>query len=83
MANDHESLSSPKGGAFSITPNDSADLAIGATAIYIGSDGNITVDTSFGDTVAFVGVLSGTVLPVRARRVYSTGTTASNLVGLY
>jgi hypothetical protein len=32
--------------------------------------------------VTFVAVQAGTILPVMARRVWSTGTTATNIVGM-
>lgn len=57
--------------------SDSVDLANGPTrAIYCGSAGNLAVileeDTA---AVTFVGVLAGTMLPIRAKRVMVTGTT--------
>lgn len=83
MSNSKETLSSPKGGAFAITPSDDTDLTIGATAIYVGGAGNVKLITSLGQTVTFVGVSAGQILPVRAKRVIATLTTATNLVGLY
>jgi hypothetical protein len=68
--------------AFAITTNDSTDLASTVKAIYCGGAGNIKVTTSTGVTVTFTGVLAGTILPVTAKRVFATGTTATNLVGL-
>ncbi len=77
-------LSDPKGGAFAITPDDDNDLAIGATAIYIGGgDGSLKVTTSLGQTVTFTGLAAGTVLPVRVKRVFDTDTDATGLIGLY
>lgn len=83
MSNNHDSLSAPKGGAFAITPHDTNDLTTGATAVYIGGAGNMKVITSLGQTVTFVGLVAGTILPVRVSRVFSTDTTATSLVGLY
>ncbi len=74
-------LESPAGHAFGVTPNDSADLATAARALYVGTAGDVKVDTVGGDTVTFVGV-SG-VLPVRVMRVYATDTDATNIVGIY
>ncbi|MGV3490511.1 MAG: spike base protein, RCAP_Rcc01079 family [Devosia sp.] len=68
---------------FAITANDGADLAAETRAIYVGSSGNLSVVLVSGDQVGFAAVPAGTVLPVRAIRVRSTGTTASQLVGLY
>lgn len=78
-----ERLSDPKGGAFSITPNDSTNLSQGAVALYVGTGGNIKITTSLGNTITFVNVPDGAVLPVRVARVYASGTDASNIIGLY
>lgn len=75
-------LIDPANGAFLITPNDSTNLTQQTTGIYAGGAGNIKVDMINGDTVTFV-VPAGVVLPVQVRKVYSTGTTASGVVGLY
>ena len=82
MSNSKETLSSPKGGAFAITPSDDTDLTIGATAIYVGTGGNLVVITSFGQTVTFTNLADGQVLPVRVKRVLEAST-ATELVGLY
>jgi hypothetical protein len=75
--------SNPADGAAAVTPNDSADLSFVARALYVGGAGNIKIDTPNGDTVTLYGATAGSVLPVRANRVYSTGTTATNIVALY
>jgi len=49
----------------------------------VGGAGNIKVDTLGGDTVTFTGVLAGSILPVRILKVYSTDTTATNIVAVY
>lgn len=69
--------------AFSITPSNTVDFTVATRAIYVGGAGAISVVTINDETVIFVGVPIGTVLPIRAKRVNSTGTGASNLVGLY
>lgn len=74
------SVTAPAGGAFAITPADAG--AIYATSLYVGTGGDIAVDMENGDTVTFSAVPSGAIMPIRVRRVYSTGTTASNIVGL-
>jgi hypothetical protein len=76
-------LDSPATGAISISPNDSSDLSYLVRAIYVGGDGNITLVTTDNQTVTFIGLVAGTILPVRAKRVNSTDTTATNLIGLY
>ena len=71
-------------GAATVTPNDSADIIGGpARALYIGVTGNVAVVPSRGGSaVTFVGVPSGTILPVQAFRVMATGTTATSIVAL-
>ena len=83
FSNYHSGLESPAERAFAITGNDSTDLTVFPRAIYVGGAGNVKVITLGGDTVTFSGVLSGTVLPVRVKRVFSTDTTATNLIGIY
>lgn len=69
-------------GGISITPSDTDDLSRTIKAIYVGATGAIKVDTIAGDTLTFAAVPVG-IFPIVCTRVYSTGTTASSLVGLY
>lgn len=73
-------LIAPAPGAFSITPNDSGSIY--ASSLYIGTGGDVRVLTESEDDVTFEGVAGGTVLPVRVKRVYSTSTTATGILGL-
>jgi len=70
--------------AVAITPHDTTELTETTRAIYVGGAGNIVM-TLEGDTAAvtFVSVSSGSILPVRAKLVKSTSTTATSLVALY
>ena len=72
----------PASKGFAITPSDTENLRYITRAIYVGGSGNIAFRTDAGDILAFAGAVVGTVLPIRANKVYSTGTTATNLVGL-
>jgi hypothetical protein len=67
--------------AEAITPSDAAFLS--PTTVYVGVTGDVTVEPWVGDnTVTFVAVPAGTAVPVRAKRVLATGTTATDLVGV-
>lgn len=78
------SIDAPAKNAAAVTPDDDADLANVAVALYIGGDGNVSVDTVGGqESVVFQGMTAGQILPVRVKRVNSTGTTASNIVALW
>lgn len=67
-------------GAFAITKHDTN--ANVATALYIGVTGDVAVVTQDRTTsVVFKAVPVG-ILPVRVSKVLSTGTTATDIVGL-
>ena len=76
------SLESPAFHGFAITPSDVTSLTETTRAIYVGSSGDISVTLASGAAVTFASVTAGTILPIRASLVKSTGTTATNLVGL-
>lgn len=78
-------LDSPAGRAFDAYAgkNDGVDLSISTRALYTGSGGDIKVTTVGGDTVTFKSVPAGTLLPVRVARLWSTGTTVTDCLGLY
>lgn len=69
---------------FTITPADGSELAHVPRSIYVGAGGNITL-IGADDTipVLLTSVPTGAVLPLQARIIQETGTTASNLVGIY
>ena len=86
FASNSEGLDSPADNYYAITPSDSADLPFRPRAIYVGTGGNLVLreqQGGGGTAVTFTNVPNGAVLPVRAWRVVATGTTASNIVGLY
>jgi hypothetical protein len=70
------------GGAVAITPSNTVNLT-NPSVVYVGSTGNVRVLTAQGDDVTFSNVPAGAVLPVQVIRVYSTSTTATNLIGIY
>jgi len=81
--NHNSELDSPAHDYYAVTPSDATDETVFFRALYIGSAGNVAaVPIDDGTAVTFVGVPAGTVLPIRGRRVNSTNTTASNIVGL-
>lgn len=82
VAGDNISIISPAYDGFDITPADSTDFETATTSIYVGVDGAVKLTTIGGTTLTFNSLIGGTILPVRAVRVFATGTTATNLIGL-
>jgi len=69
--------------AAAITPHDTTNIATGpADAVYVGGAGNVVVVFENDSTVTMTAP-AGAILPVRAKRVNSTSTTATALVALY
>lgn len=76
-------LDGPAYRGFTITPDDATPFTYLTRAIWVGGAGNVVVVWSDDTTSTLVGVVAGTLLPVRAKRVNSTSTTATSMVGLY
>jgi hypothetical protein len=74
---------SPARKAFAITPSDVAELSTWATFLYIGTAGDLTV-TPVGNS-ADTGILYADCpagwVPVQVRKVWDTGTDATDIVG--
>lgn len=77
------------GRAASVTPSDTVNIpsVSGGTnngcVLYVGSAGNLRVQTVGGDDVTFNNINTGAFIPVQIVRVYATGTTASNILALW
>lgn len=65
-----------------VTPAD--DGTHNYLGLFVGTGGSVKVDMKgTGAAIVFVSVPDGSFLPIQVSRVYSTDTTASNIVGLY
>lgn len=69
--------------AFVITPSDVDDLPHPTVAIYVGIAGNIKLDLIGGDTITLTNLAAGAWHPISATKVYTTDTTATEIVGAY
>lgn len=78
-----QDVAAPARRGFSITTSDTTDLTAETRAIYVGAAGDLALILSSGDAVTLAGVAGGSILPLRVTRVKATGTTATQLVGLY
>lgn len=66
-----------------ITKSDATEYSPAPRALYVGTGGDVKIDTLNGTTVTFTNVPAGAILPVVFTKVYSADTTASGFVGLY
>lgn len=82
-ATQNGSVVQPATSGEAITKSDTANFAQVSRGIYVGGTGDVVV--VFADDVAltFSAVPAGTLLPVRAKRVNSTSTTATLMLALY
>ena len=51
--------------------------------LYVGNTGNLRVLTSSGADLTFVGIPAGSFVPVQVKRVFSTNTTATDIIALW
>ena len=65
-----------------VTPADSVDLTNKARGFYVGGAGNVKVTMFGGTDITFVGMLGGVHYPYAITKVFSTGTTASNIIAM-
>lgn len=78
-----ENASTPAVYAGAVTTSDSVNLSSIARGLYIGTGGNVAAVMPDDSVVVFSNVPTGMILPVRAKRVNATNTTASDIVALY
>lgn len=83
FANLQKGLTAPADKYFAITPHDSTNFSVSTRGIYVGGAGNLVAVDEDGNAVTFTGLLAGVVYPIRCKRVNSTSTTCTSLVGLY
>ncbi len=75
-------LESPATHLLAAAPSDGTDLAHASRAINVAGAGAVRV-TTVGGTTGTVYVAAGIPFPVRATRIWATGTTATGIVVLY
>ena len=80
-------ITRPAAKLVAVTPSDSVDIAtfngFYPRALWVGGAGNIVIVSPDGSSATVSGVAAGTLLPIQCRRVNSTSTTATLIVGLY
>ena len=68
--------------AIEITPSSGDTTVSGPDAFYIGTTGDVKVDFVSGGTVIFKNMIVGNIYPFEVSKVYQTGTTAADIIGL-
>jgi len=80
-------LIAPPSAGEAITPSDTTtganEFSTFSRYIYIGGAGAVRVITTAGSTLTFSAVPVGTMLPVQAKQVLATGTTATDMLALW
>lgn len=79
--------------AQAVTPSDSVDLSLAGGSFtppqttgalpFVGSTGNLKVTMVGGQTVTFTNIPDGTFMPIQVTRIWSTGTTATDILALF
>lgn len=64
-----------------ITKSDTKELPSNFVGLYVGGTGDVTILNSKGQQVVFKAVPVGAQIPMRARLIMSTGTTATLMLG--
>ena len=77
------SLTAPARDAQAVAPNDATDLPVLPRALFVGQTGDLSARLPGGQSVLFRNVQAGSVLPIRARGVNATGTSAAGIVALW
>lgn len=75
-------LTAPASAGQALVADDIQPLASVTRAIYVGSGGDMRVTLLSGDVITLKSTVAGTVYPLRITHLHSTGTTASDVVGL-
>ena len=73
-------LESPVSNLAIVTPSDAADLAFVSRAVWLGVGGALRVTTLGGQTVTTPALAAGVPHPIRAARIWATGTTATGIM---
>lgn len=74
--------------AVNVTPSDTANLTMPSGSnytkgIYVGVAGDLKVRMTNGADITFTNIAAGIFQPISVLRVFSTGTTATNIVAVY
>lgn len=75
--------------AAAVTKSDTVDIPnpgngqVEGCVLYVGTGGTLRVLTAGGDDITLLNVANGTFVPLQVIRVFSTTTTANNIIALW
>ncbi len=70
--------------AQAVTTSDSANVSDVPFNIYVGTGGDVKVDTEDGQTIVLKNVPSGTYIDfIKVKKIYATGTRADHIVAIH
>tara|TARA_B100001564_G_C20665219_1_gene683441 strand:+ start:958 stop:1227 length:270 start_codon:yes stop_codon:yes gene_type:complete len=73
-----------KGLVESITPDDRNDLDVTIEKLYVGTGGDLKIDTTEDQTITLKNIPNGTLIDfVMIKKIHLRGTTASDLVAIH
>lgn len=70
-------------GAVAITPSDTDVIEPVTRAIWVGASGHLRVEMQDGTVATLNNAQQGSPIPLFVKRVFATGTTATDIVALY
>lgn len=66
-----------------VTPSNTEELPQAVRALYVGTGGDLAIETVDGSDLTFIAVTAGSIYPFKAKKVKATGTTASDIVAIW
>ncbi len=68
--------------AFEVIPDDDAEITTLHKGLWIGAGGTLRVKMWESGIVEFKGLVDGYLLPIRVKKVFALGTTATDIVAV-
>ena len=70
--------------AESIIPSDKSDLDLTGSKLFVGTGGDLKVDTIDGQTITLKNIANGTLIDfIKVKRIHARGTTARDIVSIH
>jgi len=73
------------GKAAAVTPSDTENI-VPTNGIYVGAAGDLEItleNMADGESIVFKGLVAGMIHPIRAKRIWTANTTATDIIAVY